>query len=112
VALKPVRARLVERAEDWRSSSGAAHLPGGDEDLVSVALLPNRCAGRSRIPISIGTEPSAEALSALRAAETIGCPLGSSVFRNRLAALSPRSASVRNGMTAENERIAATIDWR
>jgi putative transposase len=50
VALKPVRARLVEPAEDWRSSSGAAHLAGGDDDLVSVALLPNRCAGRFTDP--------------------------------------------------------------
>ncbi|HKN28453.1 MAG TPA: hypothetical protein VJY34_11440 [Roseiarcus sp.] len=37
MALNPVRARLVERAEDWRWSSGAAHLAGRDDDLVSVA---------------------------------------------------------------------------
>ncbi len=36
-------------------------------DLVSVAPLLDRCAGRFADPISIGTEPSAEALSALRA---------------------------------------------
>ncbi|HKN30312.1 MAG TPA: hypothetical protein VJY34_21515 [Roseiarcus sp.] len=46
VALNPVRARLVERAEDWRSSSGATHLAGRDEGLVSVAPLLDRCAGR------------------------------------------------------------------
>ncbi len=45
VALNPVRARLVERAEDWRSSSGATHLAGRDEGLVSVAPLLDRCAG-------------------------------------------------------------------
>ena len=65
VALNPVRARLVKRAEGWRWLSVAAHLAGRDDELVSVALL-DRCAGL------IDTEPSAEPLSALRAAETIG----------------------------------------
>ena len=46
VALKPVRARLVQRAQDWRWSSVAAHLAGRDDDLVSVAALLDRCAGR------------------------------------------------------------------
>ena len=32
VALNPVRARLVERAEDWRWSSVAAHRAGRDDD--------------------------------------------------------------------------------
>jgi len=44
----------------------AAHLARRDEDLVRVAPLLDRSA--SPIPISIETEPSAEPLSALRAA--------------------------------------------
>jgi len=40
VALNPVRARLVKRAEDWRGSSGAAHLAARDDGLVSVAPAP------------------------------------------------------------------------
>ena len=49
-ASNPVRARLVQRAEDWRWSSGAAHLAGRDDDLVSVAPLLDRCAGRFADP--------------------------------------------------------------
>jgi putative transposase len=37
-----MRARLVKRAEDWRSSSVAAHLPGRDDGFVSVAPLLDR----------------------------------------------------------------------
>ena len=37
VSLNPVRARLVERAEDWRWSSVRAHLAGEDDDVVRVA---------------------------------------------------------------------------
>jgi hypothetical protein len=33
VALNPVRARLVARAEDWRWSSVKAHLEGQDDGL-------------------------------------------------------------------------------
>jgi hypothetical protein len=49
-ALNPVRARLARRAEDWRSSSGAAHLAGHDDGLVSVAPLLDRCASRFADP--------------------------------------------------------------
>ena len=74
VALKPVRARLVQRAQDWRWSSVAAHLAGRDDDLVSVAALLDRCAGRFADPDFNRTEPSAEALSALRAAGSSTSP--------------------------------------
>jgi len=37
VSLNSVRARLVERAEDWRWSSVGAHFAGIDDDLVTVA---------------------------------------------------------------------------
>ena len=88
VALNPVRARLVERAEDWRWSSVGAHLSGRDGGLVSVAPLIERCGGR--FADLIETAPSVEALSALRAAETIGRPVGSSAFLDRLAAATGR----------------------
>ena len=51
LAMSPVRARLVERAEGSRWSSVAPHLAGpGDDDLVSVAPLLDRCAGRFADP--------------------------------------------------------------
>ena len=59
VALNPVRARLVKRAEDWRWSSGAAHLAGRDDGVVSVAPRVGRCAGGFADPDLIETEPSA-----------------------------------------------------
>src|SRR5208337_2131964 len=42
VALNPVRARLVQRAEDWPHSSVRAHLAGRDDGLVSVRPLIDR----------------------------------------------------------------------
>ena len=39
VEQNPVRARLVERARDWRWSSARAHLKGGDDGLVRVRPL-------------------------------------------------------------------------
>jgi putative transposase len=87
VALNPVRARLVERAEDWRWSSVGAHLSGHDDALVSVAPLIERCG---RFADLIETAPPAEAVAALRAAETIGRPVGSPAFLDRLAAATGR----------------------
>jgi putative transposase len=42
VALNPVRARLVARAQDWAWSSARAHLAGRDDTLVPVAPLLDR----------------------------------------------------------------------
>jgi putative transposase len=88
VALNPVRAGLAARAEDWRWSSARAHLEGRDDRLVSVAPLAERCGGQFAdlldAPSSVGT------LSALRAAETIGRPLGSPGFLDLIAAATGR----------------------
>jgi putative transposase len=50
VALNPVRARLVERGEDWPWSSARAHLEGRDDGLVEVAPLLSRVVGRFADP--------------------------------------------------------------
>jgi putative transposase len=88
VALNPVRARLVSRAHDWRWSSVRAHLDQRDDGLVKVAPLLDRCNGRfvDLIDLPAGNE----AISALRGAETIGRPLGSAAFLERLATLTGR----------------------
>src|SRR5216684_9028316 len=53
VELNPVRARLAERAGDWRWSSARAHLDGRDDALVRVApllaLAPDGAACRRRV---------------------------------------------------------------
>ena len=46
VALNPVRARLVGRAQDWPWSSVRAHLEGRNDALVHAAPLLARAAGR------------------------------------------------------------------
>jgi putative transposase len=88
VALNPVRAGLAGRAEDWRWSSAKAHLEGRDDGLVSVGPLLERCGGR--FADLLDAPPSAGTLSALRAAETIGRPLGSAAFLDFLAAATGR----------------------
>ncbi len=84
VALNPVRARLVARARDWPWSSVRAHLKGRDDGLVTIAPLIDRIDGR--FADLIDTAPTAEDLAAIRAAETIGRPLGAPAFLARLEA--------------------------
>ncbi len=88
VALNPVRARLVAGAQDWRWSSVKAHLSGVGDELVSVAPLIERCGGRFGDLIDEAAAP--DLMAALRGAETIGRPLGSPAFLDRLAALTGR----------------------
>jgi len=57
------------------------HLDDRDDELVRVAPLPGR-VGRFTDLIVPGSEP--ETFAALRAAETIGRPLGSDAFLARL----------------------------
>jgi putative transposase len=76
VALNPVRAKLAERAQDWRWSSTPAHLAGEDDHVVRVAPALERVGDFAAF---LG-EPFDEALSyaALRKAESVGRPVGSS----------------------------------
>jgi REP-associated tyrosine transposase len=82
VALNPVRAGLVRRARDWPWSSARAHLAGRDDGLVTVAPLIERTAGRFADLLEVEVTP--EEFAAIRAAETIGRPLGASAFLARL----------------------------
>ena len=88
VALNPVRAGLAARAEHWRWSSARAHLEGRDDGLVSVAPLVER--GGGHFADLLDAPASAGALSELRAAETIGRPLGSAGFLDLIAAATGR----------------------
>ena len=42
VSLNPVRAKLVQQAQDWRWSSVAANLSGKDDKLAKVAPILER----------------------------------------------------------------------
>ena len=87
VALNPVRARLVERARNWRWSSTRAHLSGREDGITALAPI------RDRVPdfaaLLAGAEDG-EAFARLRAAESIGRPLGNERFMARLEGLSGR----------------------
>ena len=79
VALNPVRARLVQRPQDWAWSSLRAHLEGCDDGLVTVAPPFDRLGSVTALIDTelIGIEPEAVAPARVRSAETIGRPLGS-----------------------------------
>ena len=49
MALDPVRARLVQRPQDWAWSSLSAHLEGRDDSLVTVAPLLERLGSMTRL---------------------------------------------------------------
>jgi putative transposase len=75
VALNPVRAGLVKRADDWEWSSTRAHMAGVDDQLVKVAPALERVGNFAAF---LG-EDFDEALTyaALRKAESVGRPIGS-----------------------------------
>ncbi len=81
VSLNPVRARLVRRARDWRWSSARAHLAGNDDGLTALAPIKDRFP---RFADLLATGPDAEAFARLRAAESVGRPLGSDAFLARI----------------------------
>jgi putative transposase len=81
VSLNPVRARLVARAHDWRWSSARAHLYDRDDGLTTRAPVLERFS-----PFRDFLDESADpqAIERLRAAESIGRPVGDKAFLARL----------------------------
>jgi putative transposase len=87
VSLNPVRARLVKRAQDWRWSSTRAHLTGKDDGITARAPIRDRFPDFADL---IANAPAPEALARLRAAESIGRPLGDDRFLTRIERLTAR----------------------
>lgn len=75
VALNPVRARMVERAEDWCWSSTRAHLAGESNVYVDVVPALDRVGSFSAFLGEAFDE--AMTYAALRKAESVGRPIGS-----------------------------------
>lgn len=93
VSLNPVRARLVERARDWRWSSVAAHLAGEDDGLVRVRPVLERYGCFADF---LGEAPDeAAAWRGLRMSETSGRPLGSEDWLEALEARTGRAIKPR-----------------
>src|SRR5258707_1833366 len=87
VSLNPGRARLVERAQDWKWSSTRAHLRGKDDGLTAREPV------RDIVPDFAGLlsgAPEQDLFDPLRAAESIGRPLGSDRFLARIEGLTGR----------------------
>ena len=93
VSMNPVRAGLVERAEQWRWSSVGSHLAGKDNALVTVAPVLDRYGDFATFLAQ--EESSAEAFTRLRQSETTGRPLGSDDWMDRLSALTGRELKAR-----------------
>ena len=81
VSLNPVRARLVARAQDWRWSSVRAHLFGRDDGLTTPGPVLERFSP-FRDFLDEPADPAA--VERLRAAESIGRPVGDKAFLARL----------------------------
>jgi putative transposase len=108
VALNPVRARLVTRAEDWRWSSASAHLAAQDDGVTRLAPVLERFP---RFAELLAQGPDAKAFQRLRQAETIGRPLGDNDFLARLEGLTHRrlTPQKRGRKPAPTEGGAAAI---
>ncbi|WP_315811601.1 transposase [Bradyrhizobium sp. SZCCHNR2028] len=89
VSLNPVRARLVARAQDWVWSSTRAHLRGRDDGLTErepvKAMFPDIAELLTRAP-----EDEEALFARLRAAESIGRPIGSDRFLTRIEKMTGR----------------------
>jgi putative transposase len=81
VSLNPVRARLVQRAQDWRWSSTSAHLRGKDDGVTALKPIRDRFPDFADL---LASEPETDLFVPLRAAESIGRPLGDDRFLARL----------------------------
>jgi putative transposase len=74
VMLNPIRARLVERADDWAWSSARAHLTGADDHVVRVGPVLERVGDFAAFLDEAADDGAA--FAALRRAETIGAAGG------------------------------------
>jgi hypothetical protein len=92
VSLNPVRARLVARAQDWRWSSTRAHLTGKDDGITARAPIHQRFPHFADL---LALEPDVSMFARLRAAESIGRPLGDDRFLARIERLTSRGLKPR-----------------
>ena len=87
VSLNPVRARLVGRAQDWRWSSTRAHLTEKDDGITTRRPVKERFP---RFADLLTDAADVNAFARLRAAESIGRPLGNDRFLARIERLTAR----------------------
>jgi putative transposase len=88
VSLNPVRARLVPRAQAWRWASTRAHLRGKADGITALAPINDRFPDFAAL---LASAPETDLFDRLRAAESIGRPLGGDRFLTRIERLTGRS---------------------
>lgn len=106
IALNPVRARLVAKAEDWRWSSTRALLAGQDDHVVTVAPALERVGNFAAF---LGEAFDEElTYAALRRAESVGRPIGSPAWLAQMEERLGRSlAPQKRGPKAKFEEASA-----
>jgi putative transposase len=117
VSLNPVRARLVERAENWPWSSVRAHLAGRDDGVVTVGAVLERVGPFDAFLDQAFDETAA--FAPLRRAETSGRPIGSEAWPRQLERdfarpLAPRKRGPKpreSTATAEEELFSGVNPW-
>lgn len=107
VALNPVRARLVDRAQDWPWSSTRAHFTGEDDELVEVAPLLDRYGDFAGF---LGGEEDQQATRALRASEINGRPVGAPTWIAELESRSGRSLAPKKRGPKPKPKREALLD--
>jgi len=88
VSLNPVRAGLVERAEDWKWSSVTSHLAAKDDEMVKVAPVLDRYGDFAAFLAQ--EEDTSFGFKGLRQSETTGRPLGSKGWMEKVSVLLER----------------------
>jgi putative transposase len=104
VALNPVRAGLVARAQDWRWSSTRAHLSGQEDGITALAPI------RDRVPAFadfLAKAADAQAFQRLRKAERVGRPLGDDAFLGNLECFVGRKLKTGKPGPKPKEKISA-----
>ena len=81
VSLNPVRARLVERAQDWPWSSARAHLTGKPDGITTITPALERVGDFAAF---LGAAHEAASFEPLRRAEITGRPIGGAGFLEAL----------------------------
>lgn len=85
VSMNPVRANMVERAEDWRWSSVGAHLSGRDDELVKVSPVLERYGDFANYLAQ--DDDISDSFRRLRQSETTGRPLGNDDWMDRVSSI-------------------------
>ena len=106
----PVRARLVTRAQDWRWSRARAHLVGKDDGITARAPVHRRFP---RFADLLALDPDVDMFERLRAAESIGRPLGDERFWTRIErSTKPQSQAAQTRAKAAGSRIKCDLFHR